>query len=116
MSALLPVFELSFIFTSVLKLFLALPMLQVVSPVSFIALSIGVDVSSEPVGSVIMKLAGIDVAVRMVEHSLTFSQAVLPESIVLCPVVPDLDALAMLDELKSASFADIRRLGLLHLS
>ena len=92
-----------------------MPVLQIIPPVSFISLTIRMYVSTESVCSIVMKLSCIDIAVCMIEYTLSLGHSILPVAIVLGSIIPYLDAFAMLDKLES-TFADIRRPGLLHLS
>ena len=91
-------FEIAGIFRSVLKLLDSMAVLIIIEPFpdELFAGVMGVD--SEAVGLVSQEPALVLVSVRMVEGAGAMSSSIPPLAVILGSVLPNLNALAMLDE------------------
>jgi len=80
--------KLSFERTAVRHFFPPVPMLHIIEPQPFVHLAVAVDVFSRPVSLVVVEVAHEDIAIRVVERSLSFGFPAHPHSDVLRPVGP----------------------------
>ena len=71
--------------------------MHVISPETFIGLSVLVNINSKAIGSILVEFSRVYVAIGMVEIALTLGHAIPPVSLVFGAILPYLGALAVLD-------------------
>jgi len=70
-------------------------LLEVIHPLALILAAIGIVVSSEAVGLIVLPRAFENIAIDMVEHPMPMSLVILPVAFIACTIRPHLNTVAM---------------------